>query len=112
MRMAVTWGIGAALVAILAVGCTDLSGEIDDAGHNGYDKQTCTEFKALAMDAEHNMVSRPVALSRAQRLLEGTVHNSDQAIRDGVITYVQAFTAADPAASEAASTALLRICQF
>lgn len=112
MRTAAVWGTGAAIVAIALGGCADLSGEVDDAGHNGYDKRTCTDFRHLAMDAEHDVISRDVGMTRAQKLLDGTAKASDRAIRDGVLTYVQAYAAGDTAAAEAASEAMLKICQF
>lgn len=112
MMRATAWGAGAALVALLLGGCADLSGEVDDAGHNGYDKQTCTDFKSFAMDAEHQVITGDVAMSRARTLLAGTAKNSDQAIRDGVATYLQAWTSGDTDAAERASTALLKVCQF
>lgn len=112
MRAAAAWSAGVVIIALALSGCTDLSGEVDNAGHNGYDKQTCTDFRHLAMDAEHKVITRDVGLARAQQLLDGTAKASDQAIRDGVVTYVQAYAAEDSEAAEAASAAMLRLCQF
>lgn len=112
MRAAVAWSAGAVIIALALSGCTDLSGEVDSAGHNGYDKRTCTDFRHLAMDAEHKVITRDVGLVRAQQLLDGFGRTSNQEIRDGVVTYVQAYAAGDAEAAHAAAAAMLRLCQF
>lgn len=112
MRAATVWCAGAVTVAMALGGCTDLSGQIDDYGHNGYDKRTCTDFKTLAMDVEHETIDQDAGSARARELVAGSSQASDKAIRYGAVAYASAYLAGDEQAVEAAADALMEVCRF
>jgi hypothetical protein len=112
MKAAAVWCAGVVSVVTALSGCTDLSGQVDDFGHNGYDKRSCSDFKLLAMDAEHGAVDDKVGADRAQELVRSSAKSSDPAIRDAILAYSVAYQAGDEQAAEQASEVLMKICRF
>jgi hypothetical protein len=57
-----------AFVGILVTGCTDNTGAIDQAGHNGYDRMACRAFTSMANDLQHNAITVDQATAEANRI--------------------------------------------
>ena len=103
----------ATVVAVLSLaGCADLSGVVDDAGRNGYDKVTCADFKSLAMDVQYAAVSETQGKARVRELVEESAKASDEMIRRGIQDYAAAYTSRNKDRQAAAVSSLMRVCRF
>lgn len=109
---ATVWGVTAVFAAMAVSGCADLSGAVDDLGHNGYDKQTCADFKNLAMDVQYAAVPRAAGLERARALVQESAKASDLVIRQGVQDYAAAYANNDKNRQTTVTTSLMRVCRF
>ena len=106
------YGVVALLTCLALAGCADNTGAIDDMGHNGFDKMTCTDFKALAMDVQYGTVTAAALRDRVQQLSDEAGKAADPAVRRATATYTATLLAGNRKASTTAAAAFAKICMF
>lgn len=101
-----------ALVCALLAGCSDGTGDIDAAGHNGYDEMTCTDTKSLALDIQYGTVTMASGNKRLKQIDEEVAKASDPAIKQATAQLMQGFGAGNRQVVNAATVALVKACQL
>ena len=104
--------VGVALMCLTLVGCSDSTGMIDDAGHNGFDQSTCTDLKALALDVQYQAVTDTEGKMRVTVISTESAKAGDPAVRQAVAGYTSAYLSGNQQALPAAVTQFVKICHF
>jgi hypothetical protein len=101
-----------ALTGALLAGCADPTGDIDAAGHNGYDSDTCEQAKALALDILYRTVFAGSAQDRLADLHADAAKASHPEVREAASALVAGYQTGDRQAVTRATAALVRACQM
>jgi hypothetical protein len=103
----VIFGIG-----LLLTGCTDNTGAIDQAGHNGFDRMACTNFATMANEVKHNAMTVTDAKTEADKLAATTAGAGDPMVRQAGSRLAAAYKVADPKAVAAAILQFQSACKW
>ena len=110
--MTATKGLAVLLLGILLAGCTDNPGAIDQEGHNGFDRMTCTDFASLAKDVKYHAVDFTQAKGEADRVAANSQHGGDPDVRKAGSTLVKAYRTDNTQAITAALAQFQKACQW
>jgi hypothetical protein len=101
-----------ALICLVLAGCADQTGEIDTMGHNGYDRDTCRDSKAFALDVMYGTVSSASWRQRIQDISGEMKKASDADIRTATDALIAGYQSGNRTAVRTAVVSLVKACQI
>lgn len=101
-----------ALLCLALAGCGDQTGVIDAEGHNGYDRDTCTDSKAFALDVKYGAVTVAKRQERIDRITDQMKRASEADIRKASEALLAGYRAGNRKAIDAAIVSLVQACQM
>ena len=104
--------VGVALMCLTLVGCSDSTGMIDDAVHNGFDQSTCTDLKALALDVQYQGVTATEGKARATLINAESAKAGDPTVRQAAAGYISAYLSGNQQSLPPAVTQFVKVCHF
>lgn len=110
--MMATKALAVLLLGIVLAGCTDNTGAIDQEGHNGFDRMTCTDFASLAKDVKFHAVTVAQARDEAEAVGKTSQHGGDPTVRQAGNHLVSAYKANNPQGIVTALAEFQKACEW
>lgn len=110
MKVAMTGAI--VVMCIALAGCGDQTGEIDTLGHNGYDRDTCDDSKAFALDVLYGTVLVANWRERVDHIEGMAKRAADAKIKGAAGALISSYEKGDRAGVSTAVNSLVKACNM
>jgi len=100
------------MLVVTLTACTDNTGAIDQAGHNGFDRMTCTGFATMDNEVTHGAMSNDQARAQAEQLAATARTSGDPLVRQAGADLAAAYRTADAKAVAKARAEFKAACAW